>query len=231
MRAGEVASLGPSDAAGTPDASGRADRARNPGGPTQVEQSIVEAVERLLGQVALHELTVPVILTESGISRRTFYMYFSSKNAAVTAVIARTMDEILARAQPWIDDDGVTVADTLRATLEGTALAWETHAAALRCLVENWHVVPELGDIWQANVDRFVDAISGRIDADRAAGLAPPGIDSRKLAAGLIWNGQQFFYLGSQGVDPRMPTIKDAVGIMYAMWFGAIYGTGSAPQR
>lgn len=192
--------------------------------PAEPRRWILEAVEHLLGQMPLHKLTVPLILRESGISRATFYAYFPSKDAALIAVIAQTMDEIHASAQPWLEDAGPTVADTLRATLEGTSVAWETHGSVLRSLVENWHAIPELQQMWQGNVDRWVEVISGRIDADRAAGLAPPGVDSGKLAAGLIWNGQQFFYLGTLGVDPRLPTIKDAVEAMYPMWFGAIYG-------
>jgi AcrR family transcriptional regulator len=195
----------------------------SPPPPADPRRWILEAVEHLLAEIPLHQLTVPVILRESGISRATFYSYFPSKNAAVTAVIAQTMDEIDHSARPWLDDSGLTVADTLRATLEGTATAWEIHGAVLRCLVENWHAIPELLEIWQRNVDRWVEVISTRIDADRAAGLAPPGVDSGKLAAGLIWNGQQFFYLGTLGVDPRLPTIKDAVEAMYPMWLGAIY--------
>jgi AcrR family transcriptional regulator len=203
-----------------------AERARAAEDEPDAKRWILEAVEHLLGRMPLHELTVPLILDESGMSRGTFYAYFASKNAAVTAVIAATMDEILDSASPWLDDSGLTIADTLRATLDGTAAAWETHGAVLRSLVENWHAIPELQQIWQSNVDRFVEAISARIDADRAAGLAPPGINSEKLAAGLIWNGQQFFYLGTQGVDPRLPTIKDTVEAMYPMWLGAIYGHG-----
>lgn len=199
-------------------------------GPADPRRWILEAVEHLLGQMPLRELTVPLILRESGISRATFYAYFPSKNAAVIAVIAQTMDEIDHSAQPWLDDTGGTVADTLKATLEGTSAAWQTHGAVLCSLVENWHAIPELLHIWQANVNRWVEVISARIDADRAAGLAPPGIDSAKLAAGLIWNGQQFFYLGTLGVDPRIPTIKDAVEAMYPMWLGAIYGHGPAGQ-
>ena len=199
--------------------------------PADPRRWILEAVEHLLGQLPLQKLTVPLILRESGISRATFYAYFPSKEAAVVAVIAQTMDEIHHSAQPWLEDAGPTVADTLRATLEGTSAAWEVHGSVLRSLVENWHAIPELQQIWQRNVDRWVEVISQRIDADRAADLAPPGVDSRKLAAGLIWNGQQFFHLGTLGVDPRLPTIKDAVEVMYPMWMGAIYGHEPAGNR
>lgn len=200
------------------------DRARSAEAVTEVEQWILEAVETLLGRMPLHEMTIPAILKECGMARSTFYAYYSSKNAAVTAVIARTMDQMYAATQPWLADDGLTVFDTLRGTIERSAADWEQHGPVLCSLVENEHVIPELQAIWQANVERFVEAISTRIDADRAAGIAPHGIDSRRLATGLIWTGRLFFYLGTKGIDPNVPTMKEALETLTPMWLGSIYG-------
>jgi AcrR family transcriptional regulator len=48
-------------------------------GEQDAEKAIFEATERLLAEQPLHELSVAQIITAAGLSRATFYHYFSSK--------------------------------------------------------------------------------------------------------------------------------------------------------
>lgn len=181
------------------------------------------ATERLLEHTPLQTLTVADILTESGLSRRTFYVYFASKNDAAAAVVERSLNEFFAEAQTWIVDQGRDHEIALRQMLHGTAAACEKHNAAYRTVVEHWPSVPELEAIWMANIDRFVAAYATRIDADRRAGIAPPGMDHTKLAAALVWSSERLFYIGSRGIDPRLPNMDEVVDALYVMWHRAIY--------
>src|SRR4051794_20816602 len=76
------------------EAARRADRPRGHRGSSDAEATIFAATERLLATVPLHDVTVADIIREAGVSRATFYFYFSSKFAVVAALLASVMNEI-----------------------------------------------------------------------------------------------------------------------------------------
>jgi AcrR family transcriptional regulator len=92
-------------ATGPLDASRGADRPRAHGGASETERAIFEATERLLADVPLHDLSVAQIISAAGVSRATFYFYFSSKFAVVTGLLAQVMDEVFEVVQPFIQCD------------------------------------------------------------------------------------------------------------------------------
>ena len=67
----------------------RRDRPRVHGGNSDTEQAIFAATEELLEQVPLQDLSVAQIIERAGVSRATFYFYFSSKYAVVTGLLAQ----------------------------------------------------------------------------------------------------------------------------------------------
>lgn len=199
------------------------------GSSESAELEIVLATERLLEHTPLQTLRVADILTEAGLSRRTFYVYFASKYDAAAAMAERSLNDVFAEAQTWIADHGEDHRVALRQMLHGTAAACEKHAAAYRTMVEHWPLVPELERIWLRNIGRFADAFAHRITRDRAAGLAPPGQDPSTLATTLVWSSERLFYIGARGLDPRLPTMQDVVDALYEVWHRAVYLDGQAP--
>src|ERR1700741_294337 len=73
-------------------------RARN----AQTEAAILVAAERCLTRIALSDLSVADIIREAGISRATFYLYFPSKYAVVSALLAGVMEQISAAMAPFV---------------------------------------------------------------------------------------------------------------------------------
>ena len=201
------------------------DRPRPHGGDTDTERAIFEATERLLEQVPLHDLSVAQIIEAAGISRATFYFYFSSKYAVVTGLLARVMDEIYEVVQPSVQRDQGTAPDAaLRDSLERSIAVWHAHRAPLGAVVEHWHAVPELRELWLGVVRRFAEAVAVEIDRERAEGVAPPGPDSRQLGAALIWGTERALYVAGLGVDDALPEEPQILEPLLALWLGAIYG-------
>lgn len=206
----------------------RSDRPRAHGGDTDTEQAIFAATEALLCEVPLQELSVAQIIDRAGISRATFYFYFSSKYAVVTGLLARVMDEIDEVMQPFVQRDGTTIAEEpLRESLTAAAAVWSAHRASLRAVMENWHAVPELRRMWLDVVNRFAAGLAIGIERERRAGLAADGIDSRMLGSALIWATERCFHLAGLGVDPDLPSEQEIVEVLLAMWLGTIYGAGA----
>jgi AcrR family transcriptional regulator len=202
-----------------------ADRPRAHAGDSDTEQAIFDATERLLAEVPLHDLSVAQIIEEVGTSRATFYFYFSSKYAVVTGLLARVTDEIYEVMQPFVRRRSDAVAEQpLRESLEAAATVWGAHRASLRAVMEHWHAVPELETLWLGVVRRFASGLAIDIERERAAGLAPDGIDSRQLADALIWGTERCMYVAGLGADKNLPSESAIVEPLLALWLGTIYG-------
>jgi AcrR family transcriptional regulator len=176
----------------------------------------------------LHDLTVADIIAEAGVSRATFYFYFSSKFAVLNALLAQVTDEIYEVSQPYLNrDEEEPPEHALRRGLEAATAVWSQHRAVLRATAQSWHAVPELQELWLGVFERFTEAFAAEIDRERAAGIAPDGPDSRQLSACLLHATERCLYVAGLRVDRNLPDEESIVGPVLALWEGAIYG----PQR
>jgi AcrR family transcriptional regulator len=201
------------------------DRPRAHEGARGPELAIFDATERLLAEVPVYELSVAQIVTAAGVSRATFYFYFSSKFAVVTGLLARVMDEIYLLVQPYVQrKDGTPPERALRSSLESAIAVWSNHRLTLRAAHEHWHAITELGTLWLGVVERFTDALSAEIDRQRVAGLAPDGPNSRQLAAALLWGTERCLFVAGLGVDKDLAGEQEILEPLLALWLGAIYG-------
>ncbi len=202
----------------------RGGRPRAHTGTSDAEGLILDATEALLSEVQIGKLSVAQIIERAGVSRATFYFYFSSKFAVITALLARVMDEIYDQTRPFVENTGTAPDEALRASLAGGAQVWKDHRFVLRATHEQWHAVPELQELWGGIVTRFVDGVAAGIDRGRAEGLLPDGADSRQLGAALLWGTERCFYVAGLGADPDLPGEVEIVETLIAMWTAAIYG-------
>ena len=201
----------------------RAERELGDAAPDTREE-ILAATERVLDRTPLHELTIEQILREAGVSRRTFYSYFSSKFDAVGALHRRVIEEFYAVVRPFLDDSAAEPSIATIATMLATsAELWHRHLAIGRAVHEHWHSEPTLGRQWLEFVERFADAVGAEIDRQREAGLAPPGTNSRQLAASLLWTTQTLMYVATSDANPNVLTQDGALHTLEAIWTGAIY--------
>jgi AcrR family transcriptional regulator len=201
------------------------DRPRSHAGTSDAERLILEAAERLLAHVPLHELSVAQVIREAGVSRATFYFYFSSKAAVLAALVALVMDEIDAAATPHVRPRAdVSLADALRERIAASAEVWRAHRHVLRPTVENWHAIPELRELWLGVIKRITDGIASELGAEQLTGGLDERIESGRLAALLAWTTERCFYvagLGEPGVfDDELATV-DVLTCIWLAGFGA----------
>lgn len=200
-------------------------RPRRHTGSSDAEVTILQATEMLLASASLARLSVAQIIEQAGVSRATFYFYFASKFAVITALLVRVMDEVYEYVRAFVDPEvGATPAEALRVSLEGGARVWHAHRYVLRAASEHFHEVPELREQWMGIVRRYTDGVATGIDRARAAGELPAGPDSRHLAASLLWGSERVFYIAGLGGDDNLRSEEDAVETLVAIWTGALYG-------
>ncbi|HEY1970094.1 MAG TPA: TetR/AcrR family transcriptional regulator [Pseudonocardia sp.] len=198
---------------------------------SEAEISILTATERLLNRAPLAELSVADIMAEAGVARGTFYHYFSSKYAVLTALMEQVRDELFTT---FSDDlDRLTGPDpdpaaALETSLHPVIARWATHRAVLRAASDHWRVVPELHGIWLGMFDQFADAVAHRVEQHRASGQAPPGPDARALAAALVHGSERTLYVAGLGVDPDFPDEAAMAPYVIRMWTSGLYGSTNA---
>jgi AcrR family transcriptional regulator len=201
------------------------DRPRPRDGSSEIEATIFEATERLLGRMPFRDIRIPDILEEAGISRGTFYHYFSSKWAVIAALLPRVTEEIAGSLAPFIEQDAaVNVRDALRQSITAGARVWASHRGLLRTVQEHWSASDDLREQWLTMNAFFVERIAHEIERERRAGKAPPGLDSRQLAAMLVWSSGQLMFVAGTGVEPALPDEEAIVETLPEFWLAAVYG-------
>ena|SRR5215210_1917546 len=205
-----------------------ADRPRSHTGVSGAEEQIFTATERLLADVPLHDLSVAQILREAGVSRATFYFYFSSKFAVVTGLLARVMDEIYETVQPFVARRGDRE-EALRESLEAATNVWRSHRLVLRAAHEHWHAVPELRSLWLEVFAGFTTVLSEQLERERGAGLLVATSPTRTIAALLLWATEGCLYVSGLGADSDLPEESNMVNPLVSLWLGTLYGR--APAR
>jgi AcrR family transcriptional regulator len=206
----------------------RADAAAQADG-RDVRVLILDATERLLADRRFEELSVADILGAAGVARGSFYFYFPNKHAVLAELVRRAVGSAHEAAGTWTNDEsGAPGAALRRGTTEGSRL-WREHAPVLRAIVENWQSDPALAALWTTVIDGFTAVAAERIQADRAAGLAPERDDDpRVLASVLCWMNERAWYLAATGHAGF--TDEDVLTeALTEVWQAAIYGSPVSP--
>jgi AcrR family transcriptional regulator len=129
------------------------------------------------------QITIDQLATGAGISRSSFYFYFESKAAVLEALLSEIVEEMSEAAGRWLPGAGDD-ADMLRHAMQVTAELWRSHGPVLqRALLAD---DPEFAHFRDRIVAGYISQIGARIKRDRAAGLARPGPDARRLADALF---------------------------------------------
>ncbi|MCW3039151.1 MAG: putative TetR family transcriptional regulator [Solirubrobacterales bacterium] len=198
-------------------------------GEQAAELAIFAATERLLEDSPLHELSVAKIITEAGLSRASFYHYFSSKFEVVAALMARIWDDIFSETHTRLEADWDDPGAALRTSLATGMERWTEHRSVIHAVLENQHAVPALAEAWAALSGRFVAVIADQIVRERATGRAVGDVPPETIATMLVCGAERVFYVGSTGSDERLVKSGQRLDVVVTLALAAIYGTPVGP--
>ncbi len=184
--------------------------------------ALLEALDHhLQGDSSLDAINIADISRRAGVTRSAFYFYFDNKAAAVAAL----MDEMY--------DDGFGAAELIG----GSGAMRERTATAIRAIFTTWgrrtHIYramldarsssPAVREQWAASQRSFVDVVTALIEDERAAGLAPSGVDSGSIATALLdLNDRTLERLVRSDEDFDWDQHLEAV---VHVWLASIYGS------
>ncbi|MBJ7459450.1 MAG: TetR/AcrR family transcriptional regulator, partial [Thermoleophilaceae bacterium] len=159
----------------------RGRRAKRPTGDER-ELLIRETLESLLETKSFHEISIDDLARGAGISRPSFYFYFESKEA----VLLSLLDTIVSQADAASDDaQGALEQDPerfLRDALTAYFHYFGAHRAVSVAGTEAGAGNPKVRALWNQVRERWVQAATTAIEAERSRGAAPDGPPARELA-------------------------------------------------
>lgn len=185
------------------------------------EAQLLAIGERLVAEGTFNETPISAIASEAGLSRPSFYFYFSHKEELLAELVARTLEQTMQRWIPRVDDPGEDPEDLVRQIVRDSATMWVDHAQLLCAGVDLFSRVPAIREQWLRAVLETREPLARVIvnhtrvpelrDLDRAL----------DLAESLIWMFERNFYIVTlRGGDPHehratIETVSEA-------WIGAI---------
>lgn len=197
---------------------------RKRGRRPKTHDAVLLATTELLETVPLAELSVAQILTAAGVGRTSFYEHFSSKEDVVVKLVRSIAVEVAEGLQPILNRGDRSVEEAFREGIGNWVRIAARYRPLLVATIEEWPAVPALRRLWFGIIDAMTEQLASLIDADRAAGLAPPGAPSRALAAALAWGAERSFHIAMTGHDPNLPDADALIEALVQLHVSTIYG-------
>jgi AcrR family transcriptional regulator len=200
---------------------GRGRRSTRPSGDDR-EQAILATAARLLQAKSYAEISVDDLAKGAGLSRPTFYFYFSSKEA----VLLTLLDPVIQRADSGFDGvmDNLP-SDPRRSIRAGINTFFDAFAsepvlgkAAAEAVASN----PEVRTLWSRFMDKWIGQTAALIEAERARGAAPETIPARDLATAL--NAMNERTMVAALADEQLAVARERlVDTLTHIWLTSIY--------
>jgi TetR/AcrR family transcriptional regulator, ethionamide resistance regulator len=180
------------------------------------ELAILATLDRLLDNRPLTEISVNDLAKGAGLSRPTFYFYFASKEAALSALLERVIAEMCSALNELADNPLVDPKTLWRM---GIAVFIETSRAhpAVR-LVANAGGPNKVRELWSNFMQKWADHVAAAIEDERACGAAPATSSAVELAAALCRLSESVW-----SDDPSSRSADRSLDTLSHIWNCAIY--------
>ncbi len=153
------------------------------------------AAERLLETGRFEAASVADLAEEAGISRATFYFYFSSKQALLATVIDAAVSQFNAQIAtvlgPLDDLDGELA---LRATVQAAAELWWDHRAVLVASFQLGATLPEVYDRTMTNFDAVLVPTAALLQRHGRVPEARDPAEAKELVLALMLMTERNFF-------------------------------------
>jgi AcrR family transcriptional regulator len=175
----------------------------------------VEAVEPMLNEATYSELKVEEIIKAGGISRTTFYVYFTDKVDLLRAMVETMLGEFHAVAF-WRLPDNINK-EELRDGLRLVVATYRHHRLLLRALVEGAGYDGGLREIYDAFVGQGIVNATNHIKQGQAVGTVDPSLEPEGTARLLVWMGERALYqmIGVEGREDDQDLLEPLADIFW----------------
>jgi len=181
--------------------------------------ALLESLDHYLREDSLDSINIADISRRAGVTRSAFYFYFENKASAVAALMEEMYDESFAAAEA-LRGSG-TPAENIEAMVRALFSTWDKHEHLFRASLDARASSATVRELWDSDRESFVPVVASMIEAERASGAAPDGVDASALASVLLeLNDRMLERLALGGPLDREQLVEAVV----AIWLHTIYG-------
>lgn len=192
--------------------------------PADAELEILDAAEAFLHTRPFHEMTVDDLMARTGLSRPSFYEYFSDRHELARKLVERMLALMFPMSDRWFSGTGLPEAD-LRRGFEGLVDVYRQHGPLMRALRDAAAQDRRVQRAYEVFINRMIDATAARIRLEIAAGRTAP-LDPEETARALNLMGEN--YLANKiERDPAVES-RTLVDTLLTIWMRVLYGAASA---
>ncbi len=190
----------------------------------QRRSALLQSLDQHLQESSFESVNIADISRRAGVTRSAFYFYFENKAAAVAALMEELYDEIFAVSRELTSGDG-TPETRVGTMVTGLFGATRRHEHLFAAMLEARATSQPVREMWDADLQSFVEPLADMIRGERTAGRAPEGPDPVGLATMLLELNDRALERLIRGGSLTDEQQAEAVT---AIWLRSIYGTVSS---
>lgn len=153
---------------------------------------LLEVVERLLADGESYtEISVERLVSEAGLSRSTFYVYFEDKGDLLRAWFQDIEHELSDAARAWWTLGAQATRADLRGALDRVVKAYKPHTVLMAATYDAAAYDPAVRDLVEGMMAGNVAGLRKHIKAGQAAGFVDPSLSAPQTAAWLTWMAER----------------------------------------
>lgn len=165
---------------------------------------LLEVVERLLGEgESFTEISVERLVSQAGISRSTFYLYFEDKGDLLRAWFSGITGELEAVAGEWWALGPEATREHLRGALARIVGSYRPHTTLMAALYDAAAYDDGVRTLVSAMMARNIAGLRKHIKAGQRAGSIHAGLLADQTAGWLTW-------MAERGLHQLVRTASDA---------------------
>lgn len=189
------------------------------------QAALLATAERLLAEKPLDDISIEDLASGAGISRPSFYFYFSSKDEVLLALLDQVITEVEGHVASLPRDFGSEPAAAWRRSIEVFVDVFTAHRAVATAAVAAMSRSQEVHDLWARSMKSWINYTADVIRAERARGAAPEGADALDLATALNLMNERVLTAGF-GRETTSISPSNVLDVLSGIWLHSIYGQG-----
>ncbi len=194
--------------------------------PEVGEREILDAAEEILKKKDFRDLTVDTVMSGTGMVRSAFYNYFENRNQLIMRLLERVEGEMMAVSQAWLDHSAEDPIDDITLALERVAEIYAEHGHLLRAVHEASYHDRQVERYYRAGfLQNFIDAVTTRLQAEKAAGHTSIEDPEATATALLLMNANFFVERLGPGSNGGGASPRAVASTLIEIWVRTIYPT------
>lgn len=187
---------------------------------------MLEVVEQLLSEgESFAEISVERAVSEAGVARSTFYVYFQDKGELLSAWFQEISQELADVAFDWWSLDGTATRDDVHAALDKIVRRYQPHMTLMAAVYDTSSYDPEVRTLVDSMMGENIAGLRKHIRTGQKAGFVDPTLEAAETAAWLMWMAERGFHQLVLGAQPA------AVDRLIDAYVSIVWNSLYAPTR